>query len=60
MPGDGALDLRGMFAALPADLPIAVEIPNDRQSAGLSPVEWAKRARTASLDILNSTSARDA
>jgi sugar phosphate isomerase/epimerase len=59
MPGDGALDLKGMFAALPADLPVAVEIPNDRQSAGLSPTTWATRARTATLNVLNSTHARD-
>jgi sugar phosphate isomerase/epimerase len=52
MPGEGELDLRGMFGALPADLPIAVEIPNDRQSAGLSAEVWARKARQASLTIL--------
>ena len=43
MPGDGAIDLAGLFAALPAHLPIAVEVPNDKQSAGLTAYEWAKR-----------------
>ncbi|MGH7006764.1 MAG: sugar phosphate isomerase/epimerase family protein [Alphaproteobacteria bacterium] len=52
MPGDGALDLNAMFAVLPADLPIAIEVPNDRQSAGLSPAVWAERARQASLNVL--------
>jgi sugar phosphate isomerase/epimerase len=44
MPGDGAIDLAGLFEALPATLPIAVEVPNDKQSAGLSAYEWAKHA----------------
>lgn len=59
LPGDGAIDLAGIFAALPADLPVAVEIPNDRQTAGLSPVEWARRARQASLAILDPLHARN-
>lgn len=54
LPGEGAIDLNAIFTALPPDLPIAVEVPNDRQSAGLLPVEWAQRARRASLDVLES------
>ena len=34
------------------DLPVAVEIPNDEQSAGLSAAEWAKRTLIASRRIL--------
>ncbi|MBD8653234.1 sugar phosphate isomerase/epimerase [Rhizobium sp. CFBP 13726] len=52
LPGEGELDLAGMFAAMPADLPVAVEIPNDEQSAGLSAAEWAKRTLIASRRIL--------
>ena len=52
LPGEGELDLAGMFAAMPADLPVAVEIPNDEQSAGLSAAEWAKRTLIASRKIL--------
>lgn len=52
LPGDGAIDLEDIFAALPGELPVAVEIPNDRQTAGLSPAEWARRARQASLAVL--------
>lgn len=52
LPGEGELDLIGMFDALPADIPVAVEIPNDRQSKGLSVAEWAKRTLRASNDIL--------
>ncbi len=60
MPGDGAIDLHGMFAALPAQLPIAVEIPNDKQSAGLSPAVWAERAKRATLNVLNPVTAENA
>ena len=58
MPGDGAIDLRAIFAALPEDLPIAVEVPNDRQSAGLSPSAWAAIAKQASLSVLHDVPAR--
>jgi len=60
LPGDGALDLVAMFRALPADLPIAIEVPNDRQSAGLSPAVWAERAKQASLNVLKPVFAESA
>jgi sugar phosphate isomerase/epimerase len=53
LPGAGAIDLRGIFAALPDDLPVAVEIPNDEQSAGLSAVEWARRGLVQAKMILS-------
>jgi sugar phosphate isomerase/epimerase len=52
MPGDGAIDLVGLFNALPAFLPIAVEVPNDKQSAGLTAYEWAKRGLEKTLHSL--------
>lgn len=58
LPGEGAIDLAGIFAALPSDLPVAVEVPNDRQAAGLSPAEWARRARRASLAVLETLHTR--
>ncbi|MCX8998170.1 sugar phosphate isomerase/epimerase [Rhizobiaceae bacterium BDR2-2] len=59
VPGDGAIDLGAIFAALPADLPVAVEVPNDRLSAGLTPAEWAGRTRQASLSVLEAAIAGD-
>ena len=53
MPGDGAIDLKGLFAALPSDLLISVEVPNDKQSAGLTPLEWAQRCLAKSKAVLN-------
>jgi len=58
LPGDGAIDLAAIFAALPGGLPVAVEVPNDRQAAGLSPAEWALRARDATLAVLETIDGR--
>ena len=52
LPSDGGLDLVGIFAQLPQDLPISVEIPNDRGMAELGVREWARRALSASKAVL--------
>lgn len=44
MPGEGGLDLAGTLAALPAALPLSLEIPYARP---LSPLERARRALAA-------------
>ena len=51
LPGDGSIDLVGLFATLPADLPISVEVPNELQAPALGAVEWARRALAASRTI---------
>ena len=48
-PGEGGLDLKGLLAALPPDLPISVEIPVARK---MSPVERAKKAMEATRKLL--------
>jgi sugar phosphate isomerase/epimerase len=52
LPGEGAIDLTGLFSALPAELPVSVEVPNDKQALLLGPLEWARRARTCSEAVL--------
>jgi sugar phosphate isomerase/epimerase len=52
LPGDGGLDLVGIFAQLPQDLPVSVEIPNDRAMAELGVREWARQALAASKAVL--------
>ena len=37
LPGDGGIDLVGLFARLPRDLPISVEVPNARRHRALRP-----------------------
>ncbi|TXI63278.1 MAG: sugar phosphate isomerase/epimerase [Limnohabitans sp.] len=41
LPGDGTIDIRGLFAALPADLPISVEVVNFGREAHTPPANWA-------------------
>ena len=52
LPGDGAIDLADMFAALPADLPISVEVPNQRQAPALGAEEWARQALLRSKQVM--------
>ena len=44
--------LSGLFATLPDDLPISVEIPNDQARPGSAPEEWARQALAASRAVL--------
>ena len=49
-PGEGGLDLRGLLRALPADLPISLEIPYARP---LPALERARRALAATKAMLD-------
>ena len=60
LPGDGAIDLVGLFATLPADLPVSVEIPNEKQAPALGAREWARRALETSKEVLARADARRA
>jgi sugar phosphate isomerase/epimerase len=53
-PGEGGLDLRGLLAALPADIPLSLEVPVMEK---LEPVERARRARVATAAILAASEA---
>jgi len=48
LPGQGNIDLRGLFAALPADLPISVEVVNFGREATTGVDEWAAECLAAS------------
>ncbi len=41
LPGDGTIDIRSLFAALPADLPVSVEVVNFGREANTPPADWA-------------------
>ena len=49
LPGDGSIDVRGLFAALPADLPVSVEVVNFEREAHTPPAAWAAECLAASL-----------
>ena len=41
LPGDGNIDLPALFAALPADLPVSVEVVNFDREANTGVADWA-------------------
>jgi sugar phosphate isomerase/epimerase len=41
LPGDGNIDLPGLFAALPADLPVSVEVVNFDRETNTGVADWA-------------------
>ena len=49
LPGEGDIDLKGIFQALPADLPVSVEVISKRREAQFDPLAWAKTCLQASL-----------
>jgi sugar phosphate isomerase/epimerase len=59
LPGEGGIDLIGLFATLPADLPICVEIPNVKRAPVLGNEEWARQALAATKATLARIEARD-
>ncbi len=48
-PGEGGLDLKGLLDALPAELPISLEVPVSKK---MQPLERARRALAATNAIL--------
>jgi len=55
-PGEGNLDMRGMVSALPAGIPLSLEVPCQSLAAILSPLQRAQRGRAAMDSLLNSLS----
>lgn len=54
MPGDGGLDLRGIVRALPADLPLSIEIPMDTLAKTVPARERTKRMLAKARALLAS------
>ncbi len=52
LPGEGGIDLRGLFAALPADLPLSIEIPHDVRAPAMGYEAWAKAAFVATQRVM--------
>jgi len=52
LPGEGGIDLHGLFAALPAELPVSVEVPNYLRVPRLGEREWARQALAAARAVL--------
>ncbi|MFL6785650.1 MAG: sugar phosphate isomerase/epimerase family protein [Sphingomicrobium sp.] len=56
-PGAGGLDLAGVLRALPADVAIAVEIPNSKLAAQMSDQDRARQALEATKALVETVSA---
>lgn len=52
LPGEGNIDVAGLFTTLPQDLPVSVEIVNLERSQPIGDKAWAKLALEASQKIL--------
>lgn len=52
LPGEGTIDVTGLFATLPQDLPVSVEIVNLERSQPIGDLAWAKLALNASKNVL--------
>jgi hypothetical protein len=53
LPGDGELPLADIVAAMPLELPVAVEAPNLQLCGRLGPLEFLRRARRSAARLLD-------
>ncbi|MCA0422430.1 MAG: sugar phosphate isomerase/epimerase [Proteobacteria bacterium] len=58
LPGEGTIDITGMFAALPATLPVSIELPNDGAKDKLGVEEWARRGLETAKAVIAGVIAR--
>ena len=54
VPGEGGLDLYGLMSALPATLPVSLEVPLDGEQGALPPLQRAQLLFTAAQPYLRS------
>ncbi len=52
LPGEGTIDLKGLFAALPQDLPISVEVVNHPRLRDMGVQAWARLCLEKSRQVL--------
>ena len=52
LPGEGVIDLRGLFDRLPDSLPVSVEIPSESRVAQMGVRAWAKQALDTSRALI--------
>lgn len=52
LPGEGGIALGDLFARLPADLPVSIEIPSDTRAPKMGYLAWARAAVAATRATL--------
>lgn len=58
LPGEGGLDLHGLFSRLPAQAPICIETPSDTRAPRVGWDEWLRLAVSASRQVVGSLGGR--
>ena len=53
LPGEGDIDIKGLFSRLPQAIPISVELPNFKRSSLIGDKEWTRLSLEASKRIFN-------
>jgi sugar phosphate isomerase/epimerase len=53
LPGEGNIDLAGLFATLPQDLPVSVEVVNLERAQPIGDQAWAEFALNATKKVLD-------
>ena len=53
LPGEGSIDLQGLFKALPSDVPVSIEIPDMVRAQEMGDKAWAKKALQATRNVLD-------
>ena len=52
LPGEGSIDVTGLFVTLPQDLPVSVEIVNLERSKLIGDEAWAELCLNATQKVL--------
>jgi sugar phosphate isomerase/epimerase len=52
LPGEGDIDLAALFARLPDDVPVNIEVPNDRRAPVMGYEAWARASLDATRRVL--------
>jgi sugar phosphate isomerase/epimerase len=52
LPGEGDIDLTALFARLPDDVPVNIEVPNDRRAPVMGYEAWARASLDATRRVL--------
>lgn len=52
LPGEGGIDLKALFDALPSDLTVSIEIPHDVRAPAMGYPAWARAALEATRRVL--------
>ena len=52
LPGEGTIDVKGIFEALPGDLPVSVEVVHVDRMAQMGQLAWARQCLDASRSFL--------